>query len=105
MGEKTEGRMNRRIDRILSGLIFDLKDMPTWPEFWYDTKCEGDQYDAEAMWRNDVLCLDDVEQLYRRGELTDDQEAHYLELKRLMKARMGLIEQLDLTPLTVSLDD
>lgn len=109
MAQETQGRLNERtrthVDKTLRALLADAEEMPEWVEWWEnEEEFEYEQYVAESEWRNSVLAMKRLEELYNNGEMSGEQEQKYRKLKKLLKKRQDLIERLGLTPVGVPLD-
>lgn len=89
------GRIND-LDRSVRGVFADAEE---WDEF-----SEIEQIDYSLEWDNDMSGVESLEKAYRNNELTDEQAARYEDLRANLKRTLPVLERLQLSKPSVSLD-
>lgn len=93
-----------RVNHFLDALVANVGDLPALAEEW-EALPEGDRVSTALHW--DHLMADylvELDEYYRRGEMTSDQQARYRELLAKLKDAAPLIRQLKLYPPPVPLN-
>ncbi|MGH2355515.1 MAG: hypothetical protein ACRDI2_19155 [Chloroflexota bacterium] len=93
-----------RVERSLRAVRGELEDLPKVAEQW-TSWTDLDRVDFSLEW--DHLMADyltELDEVYRGGQMTADQQACYRALVRQLKDAQPLVERLQLYPPPVSLD-
>ena len=100
----TQAVIATRIERSLHALLAEAEDLPCTAEEW-DQLADGERASVSLDWAHLMAdYLTELDQYYRAGTMTPDQQVRYRAVLCKLKAVLPIIERLDFYRPPVSLD-